>query len=240
MRRITFWNRKGGVGKTTICVHVGYRLGELGSKVAIIDLDTQGNAYMWLSSYQNEGLDKGKAYSLEDENIDLTVLYASGMTKEEIESWIADGDFDYVLYDCPALLKLTDKFGDVDLWIVPIEGRLSIEGAVNVKDEIDLIKGKGQILIVPNKTNARSKVNQTDIDSCNLLGADGVWGSVLPSAETVRRSEHRGKPCWKVRYGSGTNISHALMSLGDWIHRGARFMEGVDLDRYQEQLGIAS
>src|SRR5438128_1164516 len=44
MRRIAFVNEKGGTGKTTLAVHAAARLAELGRRVLLVDLDTQGHA----------------------------------------------------------------------------------------------------------------------------------------------------------------------------------------------------
>jgi chromosome partitioning protein len=43
MRTITFFNNKGGVGKTTTVYHIAWMLSELGHKVLAIDLDPQSN-----------------------------------------------------------------------------------------------------------------------------------------------------------------------------------------------------
>lgn len=42
-RVIAFFNNKGGVSKTTTCFHVGWKLAELGRRVAMIDTDPQCN-----------------------------------------------------------------------------------------------------------------------------------------------------------------------------------------------------
>ena len=44
MRRIAFWNEKGGTCKTTLCVNVAARLAARGRRVLLVDLDTQGHA----------------------------------------------------------------------------------------------------------------------------------------------------------------------------------------------------
>lgn len=43
MKRIAFFNNKGGVGKTTLVYHVAHALADLGRKVLIADLDPQSN-----------------------------------------------------------------------------------------------------------------------------------------------------------------------------------------------------
>jgi chromosome partitioning protein len=44
MRRIAFFNEKGGTCKTTLCVNVAARLAARGRRVLVVDLDTQGHA----------------------------------------------------------------------------------------------------------------------------------------------------------------------------------------------------
>lgn len=48
MQKVSFWSRKGGVGKTTLALNLAAAAVNKGLKVAYVDLDSQGSA-LWLS-----------------------------------------------------------------------------------------------------------------------------------------------------------------------------------------------
>jgi len=69
MRIITFFNNKGGVGKTTTVYHVAWMLSELGIKTIAIDLDPQSNlTSIFLTDERLE--------SVYDKNLPYTILDA--------------------------------------------------------------------------------------------------------------------------------------------------------------------
>lgn len=43
MKKVAFFNNKGGVGKTTLAMHMGYKLESLGKRILFVDLDPQCN-----------------------------------------------------------------------------------------------------------------------------------------------------------------------------------------------------
>jgi chromosome partitioning protein len=47
-------NQKGGVGKTTITIHLAIEAARRGRRVMVIDADPQGNATSWLLDGDNE------------------------------------------------------------------------------------------------------------------------------------------------------------------------------------------
>lgn len=56
MKVLGFLNQKGGVGKTTLAVHVADALARRGHRTLLVDADPQGSALDWAASRQGEPL----------------------------------------------------------------------------------------------------------------------------------------------------------------------------------------
>jgi chromosome partitioning protein len=124
-------NQKGGVGKTTTTVNLAAGLAQIGQRVLVVDLDPQGNATMGsgidkraleLTVYEvllesatiaeaRRRADKA-GYDILGANRELAgaevELVELERRAERLKSALAsvDGDYDFVLVDCPPSLSL--------------------------------------------------------------------------------------------------------------------------------------
>ena len=102
-RRQLFLNFKGGTGKTSLSVAYAYRLAELGHRVLLIDLDSQGHATQHLG--------------LAAESLERTVfeILVKGVPIEDVIVPHALAEFDVL----PANLRMTT----IDISLMPMAGR---------------------------------------------------------------------------------------------------------------------
>lgn len=165
---IAITNQKGGVGKTTTTVNLGASLGELGSKVLLVDIDPQGNATSGV------GINKGEldycVYSLiigeaEAEDViietnfkNLSIIPATiQLAGAEIElvSTVAREDklknvlrplqdeYDFILVDCPPSLGLLtlNALTAATSVLIPVQAEYyALEGLSQLLNTIRLVQ----------------------------------------------------------------------------------------------------
>ncbi|KGJ05727.1 chromosome segregation ATPase [Paracoccus halophilus] len=154
-RIIAVANQKGGVGKTTTAINLGAALAEGGHRVAIIDLDPQGNASTGLgvppekrelTSYDLLAADRTLEETLQAtaiENLwlvpsnsdlssaDFQLSSRSGRTHLLRRKLSESREFDYILIDCPPALGLltVNAMVAADSVLVPLQAEFyALEG----------------------------------------------------------------------------------------------------------------
>ena len=121
LRRQLFLNFKGGTGKTSLSVAYAYRLAEMGHRVLLIDLDSQGHATQHLG--------------LPGESLERTVfdVMVGGVPIEDVIVGTVLAEFDVL----PANLRMTT----IDISLMPMAGReYKLQRALaRVSDRYDFI-----------------------------------------------------------------------------------------------------
>lgn len=165
---ISFTNKKGGVGKTTTAINMSAYCADMGKKVLLVDLDSQGNATTGLG-FSKSALKKSvynvlieddsvaanvlptqvKLLDILPANVDLTgaevdLVYKRGrerILKNALEKVRAD--YDYIFIDCPPSLGLLTINGWVasDSVIIPMQAEyFALEGVSQLMNTIAMVK----------------------------------------------------------------------------------------------------
>jgi len=170
MARIyTLVNQKGGVGKTTTAINLGAYLAQHGQRVLIVDIDPQANATSCLG-IDKHGVEKGSYQALLDglhpaslilknERLNLSLLPSSpALAGAEVELvdetqrntrlknalTSLNGDYDYILLDCPpslGLLTINGLMAAQDGVIIPVQCEyLALEGLGQLTQTIQQVR----------------------------------------------------------------------------------------------------
>lgn len=170
MKKISIFNIKGGVAKTTSTANFGACLGENGKKVLLVDLDPQSNLTKLFKAYSMEdvsisdllldkNLDIGGVIKKTDfENIDILpsnvtlafterriLLDVSRSQQNRLAKALegAENKYDYCLIDCPPALNMitVNALCASDEVLVPIKiDKFALDGLGYLLDSIEEIR----------------------------------------------------------------------------------------------------
>lgn len=160
---ISISNHKGGVGKTTSVINIGFGLNKLGKKILLIDLDPQANLSQSLGiiepgktiygalrgDYDIEPIEIVKGLDIIPSTLDLSgaeVEMSGEAGREYILRELIDplrGSYDYILIDNPPSLGLLtiNSFTASDEVFIPLQAQyLALQGLTKLIEVIDKIK----------------------------------------------------------------------------------------------------
>ena len=250
-RILAITNQKGGVGKTTTSVNLAACLATTRRRVLLVDLDPQGNATMGSgidkhdvehSAYEvllghvpieQVMLNAEEAgYHLIPSNADLTAAEVELLQVEDRESRLRDalaaldGQFDYILIDCPPSLNmltinaLTASHGV----LIPIQCEYyALEGLSALLDTIEQIhEAVNPNLVVEGllRTMFDARNNLANEVSDQLIEhfGDKVYRTIIPRNVRLAEAPSHGLPI--LRYDKASRGSLAYLALaGELVRR---------------------
>ena len=172
---ISILQQKGGVGKTTIAVHLATQIKELfpGIKVALADADPQKSATVWLRD--NKEVTGVDVYHVADD-----------IEGKQLMDELSAIDADLVIVDLPPAIASISMRAALysDLMLVPVgASALDIEAAKHAidvcKEAIELDSTK-KFLLVPNRVQMNTAAGR---ELRNVLSA---WGPVSKTTLCLR------------------------------------------------------
>lgn len=164
MRALALANQKGGVGKTTTAIHLGHGLALAGFRVAIFDLDPQGNATLALQESLSQAEDAPleplvavgeRLWVLPSAGADRPIAPTEQLDLDGLEGLRRrlEDEVDVLLVDCPPRM---DSWGWAGLRLcnevlVPVQAEFfAMHGLTRMMDTLELARreaGRGTELL---------------------------------------------------------------------------------------------
>ena len=245
METITISNQKGGVGKSTVAVHLAMYLAEKGSRVLFVELDPQGNACKTLSFHncvsivpassfffdsplnEMEEVEPGQILAIgadeamaDIERADPSVLR---VFKENIEA--VDEGFDYCVMDTPPTLglRMTAALIVSDYVLSPIElEEYSIDGITKMLRTIFGVKEKFNpklkfLGMVPNRFNARSLSQKETMGELIKNHSSLLIKSKISLRVSIPEALSEGLPVWALKKTAAREAAKEMIEVFDMV-----------------------
>jgi cellulose biosynthesis protein BcsQ len=207
--RVAIYNNKGGVGKSTLVCHTAFRAAEQKKELLVVDADRQNNTMSWLSGHNWDG----------DESFEMGSVTVTTHDDERFTG--------ITVIDAPPAFEFVKEIGKVDIWIIPVNGRFSVDGAINVISQIKRDSKNSRIILVANMADPNTKFGKQEIQQIRQLEVE-LFDMVIPRHDSVRKAESIGSAAWKVPYGIRSMTAQNLQYFSDWVLRGCNKKGVID------------
>lgn len=233
MKILAVANQKGGVGKSTLTVHLAYFAMDAGFRVLLVDMDKQGSSSLTFSAVEGAapGLVASKLYDAEPNsdapqviNERLSIIRADSalLSIDKAENQVIRrpgqalrrfaGDFDLCLIDTPPLLgvRLMASLAASDYVVTPVSvGLYESAGVADLMQTIHVIRTQGfnprlkHVGILPMKTNSRSTEEREGLEALRQRYGAAILPDELPERAAVRKAIAKRVPVWLNTKGAG-------------------------------------
>lgn len=243
MKTLIIAQQKGGVGKTAISLHIAWYLQEIGKKVLLIDLDTQGNASYSLRN-EEKILGSGLLFSsdkfvLNKVNSSLTLSPATNdlanvqsiSLQEAAENFIKNiqiikesDQFDVCIIDTPPSLgnTLAAALMVGDYVICPIElETYSLQGIKQMAATIGNIKKFNRKLeflgILPSKVDTRNPRHKRHLEEIKIQYNELILPYSIGLRSSVADALSSSLPVWKIKKTAARKAAHEMKMVSEFI-----------------------
>jgi len=158
---LSFTNSKGGVGKSTLAVHLASWLTEKGKRVALVDVDVLGSSSAWIKEASPQ-----------------TPLYRL-LTPDDVLEQLPNiqNEFEFVVVDGPGGLSEVTRavLLTTDVTLLPCTPSLldlrAVDEAIRVVRQVQKIrKGPPKAILIPNRLSVRHRLSQELLETAKSLG----------------------------------------------------------------------
>ena len=199
---VALTNSKGGVGKSTLAVHLAVWLSEQGAKVALVDSDVQGSSSLWLHEAA-PGIKVVRLQTADD------ILDQVPKIQSEVQHIIVDG---------PAGLSEVTRtiLFLTDLAFLPCGPSVldlrAASDAIRVVRQVQTIrKGPPKAVLVPNKLQVQYRLTQELLETAKTLEIPAASGLRLRQA--FADAAGQGTVVWRMQTQSARDAAAEIQIL---------------------------
>lgn len=251
-------NLKGGVGKTTTAVNIAACWAEIGKKVLLIDMDPQGSASIsvGVTSEGNEllgALHRTEALPVTATEMKGLDLVPSGMALATAGLWHTqdggteilarslektEGEWDYVIIDCPPSLGFhtMNSLTACQHVIIPVETSfLGLNGVKQMVSAIESFKTRNPEInieaIIPCRAHRRRRIHWDIMDTLKEKFPRKV-SPIIRENVSLAEAPGRGKPVILTDRISHGADDYRLVSL--WLDERISGTEGSEVNQVRQ------
>ncbi|MPX18007.1 ParA family protein [Moraxella catarrhalis] len=231
MKTLVIANQKGGVGKTTIAVHIALQAVKMSKKTLYIDLDVQANSSAFMENSHADAilkvsdLFKTNQQFHFDANAAL-VLFAADSdfadTNLNLDNWKANitslsGEFDLCVIDTPPTLGLSQVAPMLvaDYVVSPIEpSPFSVQGSANLLTTLSNLQQSYNpnlkfLGLLPSRVNANNNrqleiLAQMRKEYAHLMYPNDMY---IPERQAFVDSSYLKIPVWQIREHAAKKVA---------------------------------
>lgn len=243
MKTLVIANQKGGVGKTSTLVHLAFDFAERGLKVAVIDLDTQGNASFTLSVHKSAVAASslfGQVAKFDLAPIDNIALIPADARLADLEKLdleqaatafrdslavIASRGFDVCLIDTAPSLgnAMASALLAADFVASPIElEAYALQGIAKMNNTITAIRKantKLQFLgMIPSKVDGRNPRHTRHLAELQAAYPALIMPTPIGYRSSIADALASHCPVWEIRKTSARAATKEVRAMTQHIH----------------------
>lgn len=246
MKVLVTANQKGGVGKTSTLVHLAFDFSERGKRVAVIDLDTQGNASFTLKQFVS-GIQANEMWgSIEPERFTTMSEGAISLIESDIQlanveklnlpemvkqfrhnlQLLANSGFDVCLIDTAPTVNnsLIVALASADFVVCPIELEVySILGIKKMLTTFTQVKRKMNsklefIGMVPSKVDGRNPRHVSHLQELQIAYPGLMVPVTVGLRSSIADALASHVPVWKIKKTAARKATQEMRALANHVY----------------------